>query len=127
MWPNSRPQALSWQQRLSDHLGVRVASLLSFISFVKLPLEESLITSPAPACIPCHRLRVCPKSMHRDPNPEKQAKRVHETFDGPPFASKQATMHVLFPWLERAWAECCPCHVEHDYSKSADSSLAAQS
>jgi hypothetical protein len=109
---------------------VPVESLESFIASLKLPLEESLIASSLirrVSCvdnsmfIPRRSDRLVAKSIHRDPNPEKQAKRVllnkwtckptsesqtpdlavavkfHETFAEPVFASKRATMREMFP------------------------------
>jgi hypothetical protein len=104
--------------------------LQNFIASLKLPLEEPLIASSPrrrvsrlddSVFVPRRSDRLAAKSIHRDPNPEKQAKRVlvnkwrceptngsltpdsaiaakfHETFAGPLSASKQAAMCELFP------------------------------
>jgi hypothetical protein len=109
---------------------VPAASLQSFIASLKLPLEEPLIASSPrrrvsrlddSVFVPRRSDRLAAKSIHRDPNPEKQAKCVlvnkwrhepanrsqtpdpaiaakfHETFAGPLSASKQAAMRELFP------------------------------
>jgi hypothetical protein len=109
---------------------VHVASLQSFIVSLKLSLEEPLIASSPRHRVPHlddsvfvlrHSDRLAAKSIHRDPNPEKQAKHVflskwkreltngsqtqdpaiaakfHETFVGLLSASKQAAMHERFP------------------------------
>lgn len=112
---------------------VQPTSVEDFIADLKLPLEEPLIQSP-----PRHRVsrvpvdnlvprrsdRLAAKSVYRDPNPEKQAKRVmlskwlssasdprsalvtpdatiatrfHETFKEPLSSSKRVAMQELFP------------------------------
>jgi hypothetical protein len=109
---------------------VPAESLESFIASLKLPLEESLIASSLIRRVSCvdnfvfvprRSDRLVAKSIHRDPNPEKQAKRVllnkwtrkpasesqtldsavavkfHEMFVDPVFASKRAAMRELFP------------------------------
>jgi hypothetical protein len=102
---------------------VPAASLQSFIASLKLPLEEPLIAS-SPRCrvsrlddsafVPRCSDRLAAKSIYRDPNLEKQVKRVllnkwrhepvngsqtpdpaiaakfHKTFAGPLSASKKA-------------------------------------
>jgi hypothetical protein len=111
---------------------VPAESLESFIASLKLPLEESLIASSPirhvsrvddSVFVPRCSDRLAAKSIHHDPNPEMQAKRVlvnkwirkpasesqtldpavsvkfHETFAEPVPASKQAAMCELFPMV----------------------------
>jgi hypothetical protein len=120
-----------------DSPAVPAESLESFIASLKLPLEESLIAS-SPIRHVSHvddsvfilrwSDRLASKSIHRDPNPEMQAKRVllnkwtrkpasqsqtpdstvavkfHEMFAKLVFASKRTAMREQFP-MARACLE----------------------
>jgi hypothetical protein len=114
-------------------------SVEDFIAGLKLPLEKSLIQSPLRFRVSCVQVenvvprrsdRLAAKSIYRDPNTEKQAKRImlskwqpsasaprstpvtpdatiatrfHETFQEPLSSSKRAAMRELFPhgWCSR--------------------------
>jgi hypothetical protein len=110
-------------------------SLESFISSMKLPPEEPLASSPIrrvsrvddSVFVPSRSVRLAAKAIHRDPIPEKQAKRVllskwtreparvsqtadptvaakfHETFAEPLSASKWGALSELYPMAGRRW------------------------
>jgi hypothetical protein len=110
-------------------------SLESFISSLKLPLEEPLASSPIrrvsrvddSVFVPRRSVRLADKAIHRNPIPEKQAKRVllskwthepahvsqtpdpavaakfHETFAEPLSASQRAALSELYPMAGRRW------------------------
>ena len=114
------------------------ASVASFIDSLKLPLEEPLVCTPPRArtaknvdddWIPGHSDRLAAKSAFRDPQPEKQARRVllnkwaghpdnmatgtpddsiasqfHEAFGGSVSTSKRAALRELFPMRGARWA-----------------------
>jgi hypothetical protein len=115
-------------------------SVVDFIASLTLPLEVPLMQSPPRLRVSCVRdedlvlrrsERLAAKSVFRDPNPEKQAKRVllrkwqrsastprsaplmpdatvvarfHETFREPLSSSKREAMLELYPMLgARGW------------------------
>jgi hypothetical protein len=109
----------------------------AFINSMRLPLQEPLIKTPPRArttravdddWIPRHSDRLATKSAFRDPQPEKQARRVmlnkwterpedvvtntpdatistkfHETFADPLSSSKREAMRVIFPMRSVRW------------------------
>jgi len=117
-------------------------SVMAFIDSLELPLQEPLIkTAPRPrqgrriddSVVPRRSDRLAAKSVFRDPQPEKQAKRVvmnkwrrrpddavscttdatvgtkfHNTFAEPLSSSKRAAMRELFPMRGTRRARAAP-------------------